>query len=43
MPELNLNRAYSSTADSILNLFDRTEEGLVIPGYQREYTWEEET
>ena len=42
MPELNLSRAYSSTADSILNLFDRTEEGLVIPGYQREYTWEED-
>ena len=42
MPELNLTRAYSSTADSIHNLFDRTEEGLVIPAYQREYTWEED-
>lgn len=42
MQEPNLNQAYSSTADSIHNLFDRTEEGLVIPGYQREYTWEED-
>ena len=39
MQEPNLNQAYSSTADSIHNLFDRAEEGLVIPAYQREYTW----
>ena len=42
MPELNLTQAYSSTAESIHNFFDRTEEGLVIPAYQREYTWEED-
>lgn len=42
MQEPNLNKAYSSTAASIHNLFDRTEEGLVIPAYQREYTWEED-
>ena len=42
MPELDLTQAYSSTAESILNFFDRTEEGLVIPAYQREYTWEED-
>ena len=42
MPELNLTQAYSSTAESIQNFFDRTEEGLVIPAFQREYTWEQD-
>ena len=42
MQEPNLNQTYSSTADSIHNFFDWTEEGLVIPAYQREYTWEED-
>ena len=42
MPTPNLSQEYISTAESIHNFFDRAEEGLVIPAYQREYTWEKD-
>ena len=42
MPELDLHTAYNSSGDSIYNLFDKNEEGFVVPIYQREYTWEED-
>ena len=42
MPIPDLNQEYRSTAENIHNFFDRAEEGLVIPAYQREYTWEED-
>ena len=42
MAEIELYREYNSSGESILDLFDSTEEGFFVPLYQREYTWEEE-
>lgn len=42
MADINLHNAYDSMGESIHDLFDRTEEGLFVPLYQREYTWEED-
>ena len=42
MPDFDLHREYSSSGESIADLFDSVEEGFFVPAYQREYTWEEE-
>ena len=42
MPSIDLHSEYNSDGQSIHDLFDRHEEGLFVPRYQREYTWEEE-
>ena len=42
MPQLQLDREFGSTGDSLLNLFRVVGQAFVIPPYQREYTWEEE-
>jgi len=42
MADINLHSAYESIGESVHDLFDRTEEGLYVPLYQREYTWEED-
>ena len=42
MTEINLNKEFGSSGESIQDLFDSTEEGFFVPLYQREYTWEED-
>ncbi|MYB19202.1 MAG: DUF262 domain-containing protein [Holophagales bacterium] len=42
MPGIDLHSEYNSDGQSIHHLFDRSGEGLFVPRYQREYTWEEE-
>ena len=42
MPNIDLYKAYDSIGESIHDLFDRTEEGFLVPLYQREYTWEQD-
>ena len=42
MADIDLHKEYSSSGQSVQNLFSRTEEGFFVPLYQREYTWEED-
>lgn len=42
MADIDLHKEYSSSGESIQDLFDSTEEGFFVPLYQREYTWEED-
>ena len=42
MSDIDLYRAYNSYGENVHDLFDKIEEGLFVPLYQREYTWEEE-
>ena len=42
MSDIDWNKTYVSIGESLHDLFDKREEGLFVPTYQREYTWEEE-
>ena len=42
MTDIDLHKEYNSSGECLQDLFDSTEEGLFVPRYQREYTWEED-